>query len=117
MFSTVDKHSGVPAYIQIINILKREILLGRLGEEDQLPPVRELERIFGVNVNTVMRALEHLQFEGILEARHGVGYFITSATRASSEIVDIMRNAVKKLRSQNVDLQMATLLMEEVWKE
>jgi GntR family transcriptional regulator len=53
MLTKVDKHSGVPAYIKIMNIVKKEIMFERLKIGDQLPPVRELASRFGVNTNTV----------------------------------------------------------------
>jgi len=117
MLSKVDKHSGVPAYLQIMNIIKKEILLGGLNESDQLPPVREMATIFGVNMNTVMRSLEKLSFEGIVESEHGVGYFIRSKQTLSPEMVETIRDSVKHLRESGLDLPMILLLVEELWKK
>ncbi len=116
MFEKVDKHSGVPAYIQVIDIIKKEILLGNLKSEDQLPPVRELQEIFDVNVNTILKALERLQSEGIVEARHGVGYFVRSSESAKAEVIKIIDETVEKLKVMDIDLHTAILIMEEVWK-
>lgn len=45
MLRKVDKHSGVPAYVQIVNMIKSEIILGNLQQGLQLPTVRELQAI------------------------------------------------------------------------
>ena len=106
MFTKIDKHDGVPAYIQIMNLIKKEIMLGRLENDDQLPPVRELATIFGVNTNTVIRALERLQFEGLLEAEHGVGYFVRSAQAVNKEEVNTISSTLKELKKICIDLHM-----------
>lgn len=73
MLRKVDKHSGVPAYVQIVNMIKSEIILGNLQQGLQLPTVRELQAIFDVNINTVLKAFEKLKAEGFIEAEQGLG--------------------------------------------
>ncbi len=116
MLEKVDKHSGIPAYIQIIDTIKKEILLGNLKAGDQLPPVRDLQEIFDVNVNTVLKALEHLQLNGLVESKHGIGYFVTSVESAKLDSIRILTETVEKLKSMDVDLNTAILIMKEVWK-
>ncbi|HNY37015.1 MAG TPA: GntR family transcriptional regulator [Petrotogaceae bacterium] len=117
MLTKIDKHSGVPAYLQIMNQIKKEIFLGRFTDGSQLPPVREMENIFGVNMNTIMRALEYLQFEKIVEAKHGIGYFITSDVIIDPDIPKQIMEFVRDIKTKKIDLQMLGLLIEEVWKE
>ncbi|ACR79372.1 MULTISPECIES: GntR family transcriptional regulator [Kosmotoga] len=116
MLRKVDKHSGVPAYIQIMNDIKKEILLGRLKDGDRLPPVRKMADIFGVNTNTVLHSLERLQFEGLLEAEHGVGYFVKVTNEVGKEAIEIIERMVAELKEKGIDLEMAKVLLEEVWK-
>ncbi len=112
----VDKHSGIPAYLQIMNIIKKEIVIGNLKSQDRLPPVRELQKTFGVNVNTVMRALEKLQTEDILEAQHGVGYFVKESKIINPEVIEILKKSVKELKEMDMDLNTTMLILEEVWR-
>lgn len=114
-FKKVDKHSGVPAYLQIINQIKAKVIIGHLKKGTQLPPVRELEKIFDVNVNTILKALERLKVEGLVEAEQGVGYFISSDIDIDKHIISTVENLVKKLKSKNVDLYTTLALIEEVW--
>lgn len=116
MLNSVEKHIGVPAYMQIMNIIKKEILLGRLKSDDQLPPVRELAGIFKVNMNTVIRALEKLQLEGLIRAEHGIGYFITVTQNIDFSIIEELKKSISKSKKEGLTLDMTKLLIEEVWK-
>ncbi|HOO32590.1 MAG TPA: winged helix-turn-helix domain-containing protein [Thermotogota bacterium] len=117
MFTTVDKHLGLPIYIQIMNMVKKEILLGNFVEGDQLPPVRELSKTFGANINTVMRALEKLGNEGVVESRHGIGYFIHATDSIARDVIEEAENFVEKLKKRDIDLPMTKMIIEEVWKK
>ncbi|MFP4461484.1 MAG: GntR family transcriptional regulator [Thermotogota bacterium] len=116
MLSSVDKHKGLPVYIQIMNMIKKEIMLGNLKDGDQLPPVRELSKVFDVNTNTVMRAFEKLGSEGLVEAQHGVGYFIHSTSSVDPGVIEETKRYIEVLKRKNIDLPMAKMLIEEVWK-
>ena len=116
MFYEVDKHSGIPSYIQIMNQIKKEIIIGNLKKGDSLPPVRELSKIFKVNVNTILRALEKLELEGYLEAQHGIGFFISTNIDLRTSIFNEVSNFVEKMKKENLDLETVKLLLEEAWK-
>ena len=117
MFTNVDKHQGLPIYIQIMNMIKKEILFGNLLEGDQLPPVRELSKLFGANINTVMRALEKLGLENIVESRHGIGYFIHACDAIDHDVIVNTEKFVEGIKKRNIDLPMTKMLIEEVWKK
>ncbi len=113
----VDKHSGIPSYLQIMNLVRKAVLSGRLSKGDKLPPVRELKEIFEVNVNTVSKALERLQREGFLTARHGVGYFISDSENFDTKIKPAVFSLVKEARKKTINLHTLQLLIEEAWNE
>jgi DNA-binding transcriptional regulator YhcF (GntR family) len=98
-------------------MIKKEILLGNLLKGDQLPPVRELSKTFGANINTVMRALEKLGLEDIVESRHGIGYFIHVSDAIDHDVIVDTENFVERIKKRNVDLSMTKMLIEEVWKK
>jgi GntR family transcriptional regulator len=77
----VDLTSPVPAYLQVIQALKLEILSGRLSDGDRLPPIRELAKILKLNPNTVAKSYYALEKEGFIESRPGSGNWVK--TRAS----------------------------------
>jgi GntR family transcriptional regulator len=116
MLCKVDKHSGIPAYMQIMNQVKKEVILGNLKNGDQLSPVRELQNTFGVNINTVNRSLEKLSTEGFIDSKHGIGHFVKTDFEVDPEVMEIIKNCSKKLKEKNMNIHIAILLLEEVWK-
>jgi len=116
MLRKIDKHSGVPAYLQIVNQIKAEILLGNLKAGQQLPTVRELETIFDVNINTILKALERLKAEGLVVSEQGIGYFVVKELSIDAEVVVAIKQLVSKLKSKQFDLYTTLVLVEEVWR-
>ncbi len=116
MLRKIDKHSGVPAYLQIVNQIKAEILLGNLKAGQQLPTVRELETIFDVNINTILKALERLKAEGLVVSEQGIGYFVVKELNIDAEVVVAIKQLVSKLKSKQFDLYTTLVLVEEVWR-
>ena len=77
---SLDSHSGVPIYRQIIDRVTGNIAAGVLKAGDQLPTVRQLAVDLSINPNTVIRAYRELEIRGILETQQGTGTFISSQT-------------------------------------
>ncbi|HZQ96704.1 MAG TPA: GntR family transcriptional regulator [Candidatus Sulfotelmatobacter sp.] len=75
---TLDLHSGVPVYRQLIDQVRGGIASGSLSAGDQLPTVRQLAVDLAINPNTVMRAYRELELGGLLETHQGTGTFIAN---------------------------------------
>lgn len=86
MILDLDPASPLPIYIQIVDQVRRQIAMGSLRPGDQLPTVRELAIKCRVNRNTVARAVQELEREGIVRTRVGQGTFVADGTAAISEI-------------------------------
>jgi len=67
---------NIPIYLQIMHSIKQEIVAGILRPGDKLPSVREQAEALTVNPNTVQRAYQELEREGVTETRRGMGTFI-----------------------------------------
>jgi GntR family transcriptional regulator len=80
---TVDKHSGIPVYIQLGERLRLLIRQGLLHPGDALPTVRELAVELGVNANTVARVYRELQADGILRLERGIGTSVAEGGEAA----------------------------------
>jgi GntR family transcriptional regulator len=74
----IDSASPIPAYVQVIQALKIEILSGRLNDGDRLPPIRELAKILKLNPNTVAKAYYTLEEDGFVGSRPGSGNWVKS---------------------------------------
>jgi GntR family transcriptional regulator len=75
---SIDLHSGVPVYRQLIDQVRGGIASGSLTAGDQLPTVRQLAVDLEINPNTVMRAYRELELGGLLETHQGTGTFISN---------------------------------------
>ena len=75
---SIDMHSGVPVYRQLIDQVRSGIASGSLTAVDQLPTVRQLAVDLAINPNTVMRAYRELELGGLLETHQGTGTFIAN---------------------------------------
>lgn len=72
----LDNHSGVAAYLQIVQQVKQALRLGLLDKGDQLPTVREVVAKIAINPNTVLKAYRELEREGLVSSRPGQGTFV-----------------------------------------
>jgi GntR family transcriptional regulator len=74
---SLDLHTGVPVYRQLIDQVRAGVASGSLTAGDQLPTVRQLAVDLEINPNTVMRAYRELELGGLLETHQGTGTFIS----------------------------------------
>ena len=66
----------VPLHHQVYADLKASLDSGELGVGQQLPPERELARLYGCSLITIRRALDELSREGRLGRQQGRGTFV-----------------------------------------
>ena len=69
--------SRVPLLEQLQDQIIRLSMLGILDENQQLPSVRALAREVGVNPNTVAKAYQQLEQQGIIYTVSGRGSFVS----------------------------------------
>lgn len=74
---SLDHESGLPIKLQLKAHIKYQAMAGILRPGDQLPPLRDLAAGLGINLNTVVRAMNELEEEGYLYSHQGKGVFIT----------------------------------------
>lgn len=76
---------NIPIYLQIEQYLYRQIALGKMKAGEKIPSVRKLALELTVNVNTVQRALQEMNSQGILYTKRGEGNFVTEDTELLSK--------------------------------
>lgn len=79
-----------PLYEQVIDQVRSAIARGRIQLGEKIPSVRELAQALQINPNTVMRAYQELDRDGLIETRRGQGTFITT----SKERVEMVREGL-----------------------
>ena len=73
----IDNLSQTPVYEQLIEQVKRFVLIGALHSGDALPSVRGLSVTLSVNPNTIQKAYSELTLRGVLVAVPGKGLFVS----------------------------------------
>lgn len=68
--------NALPKYVQIAEMLIREIASGRLADGVRLPPEREMAAELGLAVGTLRKALEDLEAKGLLRRVQGSGNYV-----------------------------------------
>lgn len=66
-------------FARIAHDLRERIALGEVAEDGSVDSEAELGRRYEVSRPTVRRALEQLRAQGLVESRHGAGWFVTGS--------------------------------------
>jgi GntR family transcriptional regulator len=114
----LDSRSGVPAYLQLVQQVRRAIRLGMLRPGDQLPTVKEVVTRLTLNPNTVLHAYRQLDLEGLVEGKQGVGTFVAAdAAPLPPDEVRSLRTSldrwVTRARSAGLDEESIAALFAE----
>ncbi|MEO0401475.1 MAG: GntR family transcriptional regulator [Pseudomonadota bacterium] len=67
---------ALPIYVQIAELLTRDIVSGRLIDGERLPPERDMATELGVSVGTLRKALRDMGEKGLVESVQGSGNYI-----------------------------------------
>ena len=77
MIIRIDPTSPEPLFEQVVFAVKASVAKGSAKAGERLPSVRELARELAINPNTVVRAYESLERDGVIVRRQGAGCFLT----------------------------------------
>ena len=80
----IEAGSDVPIYRQLVQQVRRDVMLGRLRPGDQLPSVKEVVDSLSVNPNTVVKAFSELEHMGLVVRRQGIGTFVAASPSMTS---------------------------------
>ncbi len=96
----LDLQSRVPIYEQLKQKICELAAVGQLRPNDQLPSVRNFARELGVNPNTVQKAYQELEREGIIYSVTGKGSFLCELERLSRHLEEQYLQRVMQLAAQ-----------------
>ena len=85
-------------YQQLAQQLKNEILNGNLQKGDKLPSIRDLVEQYGVNKDTVQRALRSLKEESFIYAVNKSGYYVLKNSERKEREEDYSQLPIEDLR-------------------
>jgi len=105
--------NGKPAYLQLYECLKHDIVTGVFSYGSKMPSKRTLAEDTGVSVITVQHAYEILCEEGYLEGRERSGYFTVykdsdfiSVADGASEEYKSLQKGTEKVHMTEQDLRL-----------
>ncbi len=98
----IDKMSRKPIYEQIVEGIEREIVTGLIGEQEQLPSIRELSALLGINPNTIQKAFLDLDRAGVIVSTPGRGCFV--APNAREKIRERLGSKIAEIREMAIEL-------------
>ena len=84
MIIFLDPRSHLPLWEQIVLQIKEQIVRNILVNGDKLPSVRDLATTLVINPNTVSRAYQELERNGIIETIRGKGTFVVGLTKETA---------------------------------
>ena len=79
-----DSIGSLPRFLQIAELLVRDIAAGRLIDGEKLLPEREMADQLGVAVGTLRKALSEVEDRGLLERVQGSGNYVRAGVDARS---------------------------------
>ena len=102
MLVTLDPRDERPLYLQIVDQVRRAIVVGTLRAEDPLPSVRQLAARLRINPATVVQAYRALEADGFVEMRQGAGTFVhdVAPSRRTQERKAAARRLVRELLAE-----------------
>ena len=100
---TFDEKS--PIYLQIAYRVKLKIVSKELSMGQQLLPVREFAQEAGVNPNTVQRAFQELEKEGLVYSARTSGRFVTE----DEKLIDQKRHEIAQTLMKNFVTEMTAI--------
>ena len=109
MLISVDPADPRPIYVQIIDEVRRALVVGTLTAAEPLPSVRQLAGELRVNPNTVSQAYRELERRGVVEVRRGQGTYVVQATVNNSQrralARDVADRALRDAHRNGLDVE------------
>jgi GntR family transcriptional regulator len=81
----IDPGSHVPLYLQIAEEIRSAVAAGVYRPGEAIPSLRNMAIQLQVNPNTVQRAYDELEREGLIYAQRGKGLFVADQGTASAQ--------------------------------
>ena len=108
-----------PIYIQLVEMLRKEIVSGKLKAGDRIPSVRELALTARVNPNTMQKALAELENEGLIYTERTNGKFVTRNTELIEKIKkELAKEKVNKflddMKNIGITYEEAVIYLQEL---
>ncbi len=121
MLISIDFTSRKPIYEQLKESILRLAMLGVVEPNEQLPSVRTLAKQLAINPNTVQKAYQELERDGVVYSAPGRGSFVcegvTTNDSLQSGAKEKLRNACNACKLVNINKDEVTRIVDRVYGE
>ena len=107
----IDIRSSSPIYEQLVEQVKLAFIQGLLKKGDPLPSVRKMAAEIGVNPNTVAKAYQELERQGVIVTIRGKGTIINDLQQNPKADVSAV---LAKIKPHLTELIYAGLSKDEI---
>lgn len=91
-FLTIDEHSKIPKYQQVVDTIVSDIDIGLVKVGDKIPSINETSEEYYISRDTVEKAYKILRRRGIITAVRGKGFYVASTGKNDGRRVLLVFN-------------------------
>lgn len=108
-----------PIYVQLVEIIRTQIVSGKYKKGQKLPSVRELALIMKVNPNTMQKALVELENEKLIYTERTNGKYVTEDEKLIEESQKELakkkvNNYLDSMKSIGISYELAVKYLQEL---
>ena len=108
-----------PIYIQLVELIRIDIVSGKYEKGSKLPSVRELALTMKVNPNTMQKALEELENEKLIYTERTNGKYVTEDEKKLEKIKkqlaqEKVNNYLNSMKSIGINYEDALSYLQEL---
>ncbi len=108
-----------PIYIQLVEMIRIDIVSGKFKKGQKLPSVRELALIMKVNPNTMQKALVELENEKLIYTERTNGKYVTQdeklVEKAKKQLAqEKVNNYLNSMKNIGISYELAIKYLQEL---
>lgn len=119
---TVDLRDRKQLYEQLIDNIRHLILSGEIKPGEKLPSVRNLAKELGINPNTIQKAYNELERQGIILTLPGRGSVVLTETedlrnKQLAKIQDMLTGIAREAEMTGITKEEFLQAADSAWKK
>ena len=108
-----------PIYIQLVEMIRIDIVSGKFKKGQKLPSVRELALVMKVNPNTMQKALVELENEKLIYTERTNGKYVTENEKLIEKIKkqlaqEKVNNYLNSMKNIGISYELAIKYLQEL---
>ena len=108
-----------PIYIQLVEMIRIDIVSGKFKKGQKLPSVRELALMMKVNPNTMQKALAELEDEKLIYTERTNGKYVTEDEKLIEKVKkklaqEKVNNYLNSMKNIGINYELAIQYLQEL---